>query len=167
MKLVLPLSLVFFLVLSVGNVGAEALFPSLQYFIDRNSQGNDQNNQNNQDPPQQAPLTTCDNNNICNIGENNANCPNDCPVEQREPEVQLPPDTNVNNQDEVLDEEEAFVSRGLLITLSGVLIFVVLVVILWFWLHKSKGKITFGKKKEPKKRNQFGLPQRPVRRFGI
>lgn len=158
----------FFTILLIGSVSAKSLFPSLQDLIERSQQqGQDQSNQ---DTNQQAPQGDCNNDGVCNIGESNANCPNDCPVEQRQTTQQpSAPPSDVSDEQEILtDYEEGMFPNNLVIATLVVVVFIGLLIVLGFWLYgkKGKGKITFGKKPEEKK-DIFKLPQRPERRFGI
>ncbi|MEK6922274.1 MAG: hypothetical protein AABX08_00560 [Nanoarchaeota archaeon] len=148
--------LVIALVFIVGNVNA-LLF---EWILERRGAGQDND---------RPPVQNCNNDGICDIGEGNNDCPNDCPVERTTQTIQPPrtqqnlPIDGVNNLANDRSDNTLF---NLVIAVIASIFFIVLVISLWLWLHKSKQK-DIEKKKNNEMQNVFGLPRRPQRRFGV
>ena len=148
--------LVITLVFIVSNVNA-LLF---EWILERRGEEQDNNRQ---------PIQNCNNDGICDIGEANNDCPNDCPVERATQTIQQPrtqqnlPIDSVNNLANDRSDNTLF---NLVIAVIASIFFIVLVISLWLWLHKSKQK-DIEKKKNNEMQNVFGLPRRPQRRFGV
>ena len=124
--------------------------------------------------------TICNNNDVCENGEDNQNCPNDClnippqNLQQNEiqnNQIQTASRENQNTefrQNIIIKEKKEFPWK-ILFSVFFAIVAVVIIIFLYLWIKKSEPvKRIILKKEKPKENlNKFGLPQRPARRFGI
>lgn len=114
-------------------------------------------------------LQRCNFNSICEGLEDSETCPEDCdPIEDKEGDLEVESvidtpmqDTNLKRSQIILKEEKPFSSKSVF-SISFVVFFLILVVLLYSWIHNKK---IVKKISHTKKDNKFDFYQKPESRI--
>ena len=144
------------ILLLIGNYAAAVtIYPTIEDAVKSSS--------NTQNTSQQNP---CNYNNKCEAGETIINCHNDCTSQTVRQSGQQTERSEVETK--IIQKESGnILTKSFLLSMIFVIIFLSLLFVLAFCLHNTKRRKYKNKEKTTQIQSQFGLPQRPQRKWGL